>query len=325
MPSISCYENGPGSLPTSTRSRSWVESPVRNRSGEPVVPSILFERLAKIQIKTDFIMQMSTHSSILPLVRRVMHNLAFAWYVSQEHPNCKGKTDFTVAAFLVFNYLEFVYLMKTKLADDRYTQLSGPPILVAVWHDHVRATNGYQDFCEKHVGAMLHHEVGRVTNVPWKKDYHRCFEIARAIYEYTEWVDGGICVQRLLENGIWWPEVPRYRISELCFPFAIRPLLSATTEEDAKEIKKRARCSSVENSPIRPHTNIRRESVQGLAAEEGSKRAREEPLRIYVKTLTGKALTCNVNYDLMLFDPVDEVESPYGVFYWKMAELCMKA
>jgi len=288
--------------------------------------SALSEGLAKIQSKTDFIMQMSTHSSITPLVRRVMHTPNFARYVSQEHPSCKGKSDFTVAAFLVFNYLEFVYLMKAKLADDRYTELSGPPILVAVWHEHVRATKGYQDFCEKHVGAMLHHEVGRVTNNPWMVEHHRCFEIDRTLYEYTQWVDGGICIQRLLENGIWWPEITRFRISELCFPFAIRSILPAATEEDAKETKKRARCISGDNSLMRPHAKIRRKSVQVLAAEKDLKHDHETPLKIYVKTLAGKVLSCNVNYDLMMYDTVEQVEiSPYGAFYWKMAESCIRA
>ncbi|KAK3253416.1 hypothetical protein CYMTET_9764 [Cymbomonas tetramitiformis] len=225
---------------------------------------------------------------------------------------CAGKSFEWVASFLILNYLEFVHLLQVNLKDDAYVELSPPPILDAVWHQHLLDTRGYHAFCQDQFGAMLHHDPGRALPLE-RVDYDRYFRIARTIIQYKLMDERVPSIQRLVENGIWWPEMtPR--------PFGPAPPTSAVvpslpppppptvfvdgtedeaTEENAKDAKRRGL--------KRPS----RHAGEELAAE-GSKRMRDAELsRVYVKSLTGKQHGCIVTKNSTMRDvarqiPIDE-------------------
>ncbi|KAK3289583.1 hypothetical protein CYMTET_3020 [Cymbomonas tetramitiformis] len=253
---------------------------------QPMFQTILAERTEAPTGMSD----MCNHQSVLSLFARFKQDTAFVEYYSKDYPLCQGKSQEWVASFVILDYLEFLLLLKKELAEDRYMGLSPPLLLDVVWHEHILDTRGYHDFCNLHIGAMLHHDPNKALLE--FQTTERAFRIVTTVLAYTTVPSGAQTLLRLKENGMWWPQLTSVS-TPLTVPVPpstsqIPPVAGEATEKISNKGNKRTRGAS--STPVAKHL----------------KRTPSTPLKVQVKTLTGRVVTCVMNEDSTMHDVILE-------------------
>ncbi|KAK3255079.1 hypothetical protein CYMTET_35706 [Cymbomonas tetramitiformis] len=242
------------------------------------------------RVVSDVAHRMYTHPSLINLAARFMRTEAFVMYVSKDYPICQGKSREWVASFLVFNYVEFVSLLKLYMNDDRHTEMSPPFILDAVWHEHLLDTRGYDAFCSVHLGATLHHDADRAV---FRRDHYRFYRISKTIAAYVEMGQGCQSIQHLAESGLWWPELNLHGFRRESPPFA-----TATNKRRAAEAF----------------------STEAPAVELANRR-RRTAFKVRVQTLTGRIVECDVTDRSTMTDVAKQVATLLDCFCDQMVLL----
>ncbi|KAK3246144.1 hypothetical protein CYMTET_44286 [Cymbomonas tetramitiformis] len=262
------------------------------------------------------------HPSLKTLCKRLLHNESIVIYYSKGYPACVNGSFESAVVYLVDHYYQFMTLLKLNLKDDGYTQMSPPPMLDVVWHEHLLDTRGYLDFCMKEVGELLHHDPNRGLPQGPEGEAERNYRICKTYCMYVEHGGGSKCVNVMMENGLWWQNNHTGSVFSPAEAGIHATVPSATTKE--KKALKRKEAVPVDD--ILEHAKDNEAFPRKCAAEPSTadrrlKLQKLETFDIFVKSLTGKTTKLSgLHQRSTMFDVATLYEEKEGV-PWNVVKL----
>ncbi|KAK3251050.1 hypothetical protein CYMTET_39594 [Cymbomonas tetramitiformis] len=191
-----------------------------------------------------------------------------------------------VAYELTWHYCEFMYVVHENFVPNQDHELSPPPMVDLVWHEHILDTRGYQDFCNLHFREFIHHNAnGALLEAAAEREIRRARtsrEYARLYKEYR--------VERLIADGLWWS-----RIAEN----SKEPSITVSGDTDTSSVIKRKRAEC--------------DDVVSLKKERNTEKSKEL-FEVQVRTLTGRTITFpNASPAHTISSLADKVHEEMGV------------
>ncbi|KAK3285974.1 hypothetical protein CYMTET_6435 [Cymbomonas tetramitiformis] len=169
------------------------------------------------------------HNSVQSLAARLASKPYILEYIEKGYPIFEGRSNEFVVSFLIATYL-FV-LMTEQIIKNGYKEfvVCLPPMLDAIWAEHLTDEEGYTDFCVTNLVFSFKKDVPEYSMRNYLVNSFKTLGLYKKVP-----TDGSMSiVERLMKNGMWWPELSPSNGS------LVLPMIPAQ-EEKEKGSKKRA-------------------------------------------------------------------------------------
>eukprot|EP00854_Cymbomonas_tetramitiformis_P028384 gene28384-35178_t len=266
------------------------------------------------------------HPSIKDLEERLLFSPFPGWRLHHHNRPGRARTSSlrSVVEELVDHYCEFMFVLQRNFTSDEYQELSPPPMLDLVWHEHLLDTRGYLNFCVAHFGAFVHHN----ANGSLPRDVHRQeIRKARTTFEYSKHL-GEDRLLHLIRVELWWPSAFFHPLpEEHADPSQEKSGLQKVqdfvdlTEVDRRAYvnRKRSRAGEVEDE-ARPSKRGGVEQERNVARTTP---AASEEFDVVVKSITGQVFTVKHMSPRRVIDDVAcEVNDQSGIPLDQMRLIC---
>ncbi|KAK3251695.1 hypothetical protein CYMTET_31835 [Cymbomonas tetramitiformis] len=208
---------------------------------------------------------MYRHGSISSLQNRVsVSHLVYERARQRSALDLPPLEDKENAKELVKHYCEFMSVLRESFLPNQYQDLSPPPMVDLVWHEHILDTKGYHQFCAAHFGDFVHHNANGSLpgNAPSRK-----IRQARTVQEYLKHLKEPR-LKELIATGMCWSDLndqpPQQKAS-----------MTVTAGGNASSAVERKRTRDTDGTSV---------------CEKHAKKSSKSVFDVHVQTLTGATI-----------------------------------